>query len=434
MQAFPLLVQWRFNPDGYHGFLSVMVDLHSLTRFACLCMTRRGRQRASHSDAVCSQDKELEVYIELPGNSAQGGGMEPYLGSMIEPQAILSSKHGCIFGTEELQEILAGREAQLQQKMDETMDMESFLIELVDTLEAILSAKRAASNGSESVTYFSQITEQLDTLGWHRVTHMSQDLSKVQIELCDASERKHLLTVTFPPGYPTVPLILEPLDIPRSDSEHGLTGLGYLSTTASASSKSGYRLESVIQEAEKQLERYREFWDVMQDFDDKTWVIDPEKPTRADRMRRCALGNHCSLQIVVDPLSPRSMPETRLYGPTASIEPMRAKLHQNAVLWDRGKLPRENLEVLLELTNGFPSPANVTKDEMNIECGICYSFRYEGQVPDQLCSHVKCQQPFHRICLYEWLRSVPTTRQSFHTLFGACPYCSETITTTAPKT
>ncbi|KAG9324017.1 hypothetical protein KVV02_003496 [Mortierella alpina] len=355
-------------------------------------------------------DKELEVYIELPGNSAQNTGSEPYLGSMIEPQAVLSNRHGCIFGTEELQEILAGREAQLQQKMDEAMDMESFLIELVDTLEAILSARRTGNDGGEPAAYFSQITEQLDTLGWHRVTHMDQDLSKVKIELCDASGRKHQLTVSFPPGYPTVPLIMEPLDIPKSDSDHdqGLADRGYLSTTTSSSS--GFQLKSVIQEAEKQLERYREFWDVMQDFDDKTWVIDPEKPTRADRMRRCALGNHCSLQVVVDPLAPRSMPETRLYGPTAIIEPMRTKLHQNAGLWDRRKLPRENLETLLELTNGFPSPASVTKDEMNIECGICYSFRYEGQVPDQLCSHVKCQQPFHRVCLYE------------------------TITTTAPKT
>ncbi|KAF9957306.1 hypothetical protein BGZ72_001944 [Mortierella alpina] len=356
-------------------------------------------------------DKELEVYIELPSSSAQNTGSEPYPASMIEPQALLSNRHGCIFGTEELQEILAGREAQLQQKMDETMDMESFLIELVDTLEAILSAKHVGNDGGEPVTYFSQITEQLDALGWHRVTHMSQDLSKLQIELCDASGREHLLTVSFPPGYPTVPLVMEPLDIPKGDSDHGLADHGFLSTAAGiSSSKPEFRLESVIQMAEKQLERYREFWDVMQDFDDKTWVIDPEKPTRADRMRRCALGNHCSLQIVVDPLSPRSMPETRLFGPTASIEPMRTKLHQNARLWDREKLPRENLETLLELTNGFPSPASVTKDEMNIECGICYSFRYEGQVPDQLCSHVKCQQPFHRICLYE------------------------TITTTAPKT
>jgi E3 ubiquitin-protein ligase FANCL len=64
-------------------------------------------------------------------------------------------------------------------------------------------------------------------------------------------------------------------------------------------------------------------------------------------------------------------------------------------------MPRENLEVLLELSNGFPSPVTVTKDEMNIECGICYSFRFDGHIPDQLCSHSKCQQPFHRVCLYE---------------------------------
>ncbi|KAF9573063.1 hypothetical protein EC968_009023 [Mortierella alpina] len=261
---------------------------------------------------------ELEVYIELPSNGNQNAGSEAIPGSMMEPQAVLSSRHGCIYGTEELQEILVGREGQLQQKMDETMDMESFLIELVDTLEAILSAKRARNDGGEPVAYFSQITEQLDTLGWHRVSHMSQDLSKVQIELCDASGRKHLLTVSFPPGYPTVPLIMEPLDIPKGDSDQGLVDQGYLSATSS--SKSGFQLQSVIQEAEKQLERYREFWDVMQDFDDKTWVIDPEKPTRADRMRR-----------------------------------------------DRRKLPRENLEALLELANGFPSPASATKDEMNID-------------------------------------------------------------------
>lgn len=41
---------------------------------------------------------------------------------------------------------------------------------------------------------------------------------------------------------------------------------------------------------EQQLDIFKDFWDVMQDIDEKTWVIDPEKPTRADRMRRCALG------------------------------------------------------------------------------------------------------------------------------------------------
>jgi hypothetical protein len=73
---------------------------------------------------------------------------------------------------------------------------------------------------------------------------------------------------------------------------------------------------------------------------------------------------------------------------------------------DVKKLPRENLEVLLELEGGFPSPISTNKDDINVGCGICYSFRFEGQVPDQLCSHAKCQQPFHRACLYEVLAPV----------------------------
>lgn len=73
------------------------------------------------------------------------------------------------------------------------------------------------------------------------------------------------------------------------------------------------------------------------------------------------------------------------------------------VIRDVKKLPRENLEVLLELEGGFPSPISTNRDDINVGCGICYSFRFEGQVPDQLCSHTKCQQPFHRACLYEVL-------------------------------
>ncbi|KAF9362995.1 hypothetical protein BGX34_005094 [Mortierella sp. NVP85] len=315
--------------------------------------------------------------------------------------------------------------------MDGAANMESFLIELVDIMEAILSNGNAEIEQERPVSYWANVTEQLDALGWDKAAHLSEDLSRVQIELYDTSQRKHVLTVSFPPGYPAVPLALEPLEVPECD-----TGQRSLSQQAAAEALSWNQesgLGAVIQQAQMQLDLFKDFWDVMQDIDERTWVIDPEKPTRADRMRRCALGNHCSLQITIDPLSPRCMPDTRLFGPTASIEPMRTKLYHNAGLWDENRMPRENLEVLLELPNGFPSPVTVTKDEMNIECGICYSFRFDGHIPDQLCSHSKCQQPFHRVCLYEWLRSIPTTRQSFNTLFGACPYCSETITTTAPK-
>lgn len=38
------------------------------------------------------------------------------------------------------------------------------------------------------------------------------------------------------------------------------------------------------------LDKYDDFWIVLEDFDAHTWVIEPEKPTKADRMRRIAIG------------------------------------------------------------------------------------------------------------------------------------------------
>ncbi|KAG0292926.1 hypothetical protein BGZ96_003506 [Linnemannia gamsii] len=364
MHQFPLLVQWSSEPEIYHGFISVM-------------------------------DRELEVCVEMPSTGIGRAGLPMTKGGLRNTsKSIFSSRIGCISGSEELKEILTGQETQLQQKMEEAKDMASFLIELVDTLEVTMSNRSAKADKERPLRYWTYVMEQLDALGWDRITLVDEDLSRVQVEICDNSQRKHLVTARFPSAYPTIPLTIAPLEIPECGddqlaAQHGLN-IGGLS------SKQGSGLEAAMRQAEAQLALFQEFWDVMQDFDERTWVIDPEKPTRADKMRRCALGNHCSIQITVHPLSPRSMPDTRLFGPTATIEPMRTKLYQNGGLWDVTKLPRENLEVLLELESGFPSPISTNKDDINVGCGICYSFRFEGQVPDQLCSHAKCQQPFHR--------------------------------------
>jgi len=63
-----------------------------------------------------------------------------------------------------------------------------------------------------------------------------------------------------------------------------------------------------------------------------------------------------------------------------------------------------------------------------MECGICYSFRLENNVPDKVCDNPKCAKPFHRQCLSEWLRAIPSSRTSFDTIFGECPYCTNQIT------
>lgn len=109
-----------------------------------------------------------------------------------------------------------------------------------------------------------------------------------------------------------------------------------------------------------------------------------------------------------------------------------------------------------------------------MECGICYSYRLDSAIPDQVCNDPRCGQPFHQACLYEvntliyhsytllthhysshtifnehkrlgrgcfsltlstefillssqWLRGLPTSRQSFNIVFGECPYCSKVL-------
>jgi len=76
------------------------------------------------------------------------------------------------------------------------------------------------------------------------------------------------------------------------------------------------------------------------------------------------------------------------------------------------------------------------------ECGICYSFNgaeygsdtqhdnttdSEAQMPDQVCPNSQCGKMFHKNCLVEWLRAVPSSRSSFGTIFGSCPYCCERL-------
>jgi E3 ubiquitin-protein ligase FANCL len=66
------------------------------------------------------------------------------------------------------------------------------------------------------------------------------------------------------------------------------------------------------------------------------------------------------------------------------------------------------------------------------DCAICYAARMDGALPDRVCDNVHCSKPFHRACLFEWLRALPRAQQTFDTVFGVCPYCSADISCKAP--
>uniref|UniRef100_A0A671KRF4 FA complementation group L n=1 Tax=Sinocyclocheilus anshuiensis TaxID=1608454 RepID=A0A671KRF4_9TELE len=160
------------------------------------------------------------------------------------------------------------------------------------------------------------------------------------------------------------------------------------------------------------VEALSEFWSVLDEIDEQTWVLEPEKPTKADSMRRIAIGNNVSIKVQIDPRHPKMLPECCLLGA------------------EHGRNP--DCSVLQNMKDLISFCCCVLKKSFSVECGICYSYRLESAIPDQVCNDPRCGQPFHQVCLYEWLRGLPTSRQSFNIVFGECPYCSKVIFSLPP--
>uniref|UniRef100_A0A8C9C4H9 E3 ubiquitin-protein ligase FANCL n=1 Tax=Phocoena sinus TaxID=42100 RepID=A0A8C9C4H9_PHOSS len=243
-----------------------------------------------------------------------------------------------------------------------------------------------------------------------RLVYVDACFSTIKLKAEDASGREHLITVKVKAKYPAEsPDCI--VDFPVSFS---------VSWTPQSS------LISIHSQFLAALESLKAFWDVMDEIDEKTWVLEPEKPTRSATARRIALGNNASINIEVDPRHPTMLPECCFLGADHVVKPLGIRLSRNIHLWDPENSLLQNLKDVLEID--FPARAILEKSDFSMDCGICYAYQLNGAIPDQVCDNSQCGQPFHQICLYEWLRGLLTSRQSFNVIFGECPYCSKPLT------
>uniref|UniRef100_A0A7N8Y3F2 E3 ubiquitin-protein ligase FANCL n=1 Tax=Mastacembelus armatus TaxID=205130 RepID=A0A7N8Y3F2_9TELE len=258
--------------------------------------------------------------------------------------------------------------------------------------------------------YYSQLISEMETLGWDMLLFIDTEFQTLKLKAEDSSGRQHILTIKFKSKHPAeAPECSADLPIPLAIT---------------------WTPQSTLQQLHKQfmlvLESLTEFWDVLDEIDNQTWILEPEKPSRCDTMRRIAIGNNVSIKVELDPRHPKMLPECCLLGAEHVVTPLRNKLNSNMHLWNPNSSVLHNLRDVLKIK--FPSPATHEKSDFSVECGICYSYRLEAAIPDQVCNDPRCGQPFHQACLYEWLRALPSSRQSFNIVFGECPYCSKPIT------
>ncbi|XP_049591958.1 E3 ubiquitin-protein ligase FANCL [Syngnathus scovelli] len=308
-----------------------------------------------------------------------------------------------------LKHLINGYEHIVKQRLNQSTDLVSFILELKTVLEVCLRNHPMCAS-IPPPQYYSQLILEMETLGWDKLLFIDTQFQTLKVKAEDSCGRQHILTIHLKSKHPAeAPECSADLPVPLD-----------LKWTPQSSLNQLYSQFLLV------IEALTEFWDVLDEVDAKTWILEPEKPSLSDTMRRIAIGNNVSIKVEVDPRHPKMLPECCLLGAEHVVTPLRNKLNANMHSWDPDSGVLQNLQDVLEIE--FPSPATHEKSMFSVECGICYSYRLETSIPDQVCNDPRCGQPFHQVCLYEWLRVLPASRQSFNTVFGECPYCSKPIT------
>ncbi|CAJ0839175.1 13285_t:CDS:2 [Entrophospora sp. SA101] len=115
--------------------------------------------------------------------------------------------------------------------------------------------------------YYSSLLSELDKIGWDKLELLDPSLKSLVLRLNHSSGRQHKINITLPFSYPKSPLIIQ-AEIP---SEIQL---------------------NCIFDLNEEIEKFQEFWSMLDDVDQNTWILEPDKPKRNDLIRRIALADY----------------------------------------------------------------------------------------------------------------------------------------------
>ncbi|XP_074647254.1 E3 ubiquitin-protein ligase FANCL-like isoform X2 [Tubulanus polymorphus] len=298
----------------------------------------------------------------------------------------------------------------IKKRLEECQDLAAFLVELKSIIANCLGENNKTQTKIPPASFYKSLIVDIEEIGWDKLVYVDPDFKDIHLMAKDSRNVRHVIEISVNSRYPADSPTWK-VDLPSRFEPK-------------------FRTEDLYSLFKFQLSQYEEFWKMVEEIDKNTWVLEPEKPTPASTKRRIALGNNVSIQIDIDPRQPRSLPEFMFLGPEHGTSPLRNALNRNIEKWDPNTPLLENLKSVLDVD--FPSPSNSKKEDFSVECGICYTYRLNENIPEQACLDSRCGQPFHRSCLYEWLKALPSCRQSFNVVFGECPYCSVPITVKMP--
>ena len=231
----------------------------------------------------------------------------------------------------ELQRLLQCVQLTLRQRLDRSSDVHEFLVEFKDILERI--ALGGFVDQPPRADAMRCIVEEIEDIGWERVHSVNEELQTLGLTVEDQAARQHHIEVTFPTDYPQ-----------RMPDCRTATPRPFLLQWERGSS-----LRDVLAQFSLFLARFQTFWEVMDDLDTHLWVLEPERPSRDCALRRFAIGNHCSVQLHIDPELPRNLPEVHFLGADSLVIPLRDSLNAGRIF------AREQGASMRSFTDAMPS-------------------------------------------------------------------------------
>ncbi|XP_066257766.1 E3 ubiquitin-protein ligase FANCL-like isoform X2 [Euwallacea similis] len=289
-------------------------------------------------------------------------------------------------------------------------------VEVLDRIQDILEAD-ASKKKPENYSYiyrtvlqeYSELTKFFFNFNSHK---LSYDLSSINVDVKDSKLRIHSIGIKINYDEATEIFQLANFDLPEEEAIHNSNNL-----------------VALFEKCIARIELLQPFFDLMEDFDRNTSILDPDKPRKCDAYRRIWLGENISVIITVDPFNMFQRPDIRFLGPEKSIEPYNTNFNNNFANWG---LTENIFQAILDLLGiqAFPK-REITKSTTSLlvehgECNICFSLRLDDKLPDIICENSCCAQFYHGKCLYEWLVSL-NAKRTFNNVSGNCLNCEKII-------
>lgn len=309
---------------------------------------------------------------------------------------------------------IAALAAEMRQKATRFRDATSYINHVVETIRQMM-----LTPAMSSVDSISKILEELAAIGWEQVVKIDEQFQSLELRFADDTGRQHTLVCQLPTQFPAEPPSIS-IDLPVPLDLEWPPGSGLADVLAQAAAHAG---------------KFMEYFEVMDDIDQHAHVLEPTIRSYAIHSRRIAVAKNCSILVDIDPRTPKMVCPIKFFGIEKTVQQLRQSFNKNVSRWSTSCTVRENLEAVLDIS--FPSPQTANREELTTECAICYAYvvhdeglhttTSETTIPDFVCANGKCCRSFHRWCLLEWLQALPSTRVSFDTVFGMCPYCSTSL-------